>query len=938
MTGNILRRCVVCVGAIAVAAVLSSASWADEAAGQLGLAPDGKMHLLMNGSELCVLSPFSADQGWKFSAPNAAPAQGPDSSTFTMKVGNAEIAGEAKLVVKDGKGEAEWSFKTQKDVTVNCLAISINFPIAVLGGGTFDCDGKKGTFPLVFSGSSGLGGADVTAFGVNFPDGKSFTFTFAKPAYVGLQDNRQWGGQTYTIRVNLVKGMNVRLTPSESYALKMAVSIPGGLSCFKDHPVKLAADEEWVPLKDELEIEPGSALDLTGCGFTDGPCGSKGRVIATPEGHFAFADDPKTPRRFYGVNLCFSAQYLPKEQVDKLLDRLVRLGYNTVRIHHYEFALTKPDWKPGFDWDPGRVDQLDYLMAGCAKRGLWLTTDLFVSRPVPGTQIGLSGDRPEPDKFKILVPVYEPAYKDWQTFARKLLDHVNPYTGRRVAEEPALAWISLINEPPVSHSFGGKTLPEWTAAWNRWLAQRYPNRDDLDMALGDLADTEDPAAGSVVLPDNLKSGTRRARACQVFHADTEKAMLERMRSFLRDELKCPALLTDLNNAGPGIVPMMAPRAEFDYVDEHFYVDHPVFLDKQWQLPSHCGNANPIREGAPGASGVACVRLWGKPFTISEFNYSGPGRFRGVGGVLTGAMAALQDWDVVWRFAYGHKDKDLFEPAPIDYFNLANDPLNQAADRAAVLLFLRRDLKTAPNRVAVVMPKETLRNPPSRLSMAGLEPAAWLTRIGCAVVDDPTQVPADAVVVPVRSAFDRSAVAALLSERKVGAEEVDGAIRSETGEIVIDKKRGVLRIDTPRTAGGYADAGQEIDAATAGVKVAGITTGATLFVNSLDANPIKSSKRLLVTHLTDLQNTGASYSETARQTLLGWGTLPHLVRDGAATVRIAVVEPAAYSVWALSPGGKRLEKLEAKVEGAELVFTAKVRGPDGARMLYEIARQ
>ena len=31
---------------------------------------------------------------------------------------------------------------------------------------------------------------------------------------------------------------------------------------------------------------------------------------------------------------------------------------------------------------------------------------------------------------------------------------------------------------------------------------------------------------------------------------------------------------------------------------------------------------------------------GKPFTITEWNFSGPGRYRGVGGILTGATAAL----------------------------------------------------------------------------------------------------------------------------------------------------------------------------------------------------------------------------------------------------------------------------------------------------------
>ena len=33
------------------------------------------------------------------------------------------------------------------------------------------------------------------------------------------------------------------------------------------------------------------------------------------------------------------------------------------------------------------------------------------------------------------------------------------------------------------------------------------------------------------------------------------------------------------------VQLQAVRTEFDYVDDHFYVDHPRFLERSWSLPS-----------------------------------------------------------------------------------------------------------------------------------------------------------------------------------------------------------------------------------------------------------------------------------------------------------------------------------------------------------------
>ena len=162
------------------------------------------------------------------------------------------------------------------------------------------------------------------------------------------------------------------------------------------------------------------------------------------------------------------------------------------------------------------------------------------------------------------------------------------------------------------------------------------------------------------------------------------------------------------------------------------------------------------------------------------------------------------------------------------------------------------------------------------------------------------------------------------------------IAGQEKQIVIDTKNSVLTIDAPRSAGGYAEKGQTIT--TGSVEVSELTYGATVFVNSLDAAPIAASRRLLVTHLTDLQNTACHYAEGAKQTLLDWGRLPHLVRDGSARIRIAVADPEKLTIWALAVNGRRVEKVDAKIEGERLVFIANVKGAEGARMLYEIAEK
>jgi hypothetical protein len=728
--------------------------------------------------------------------------------------------------------------------------------------------------------------------------------------------------------------------------------------------VVITAGPDWIPLTPELEIEPGSALDLSGIGGTDSPAGKHGWVIAGQDGQFAFTDSPEIPRRFYGVNLCFTAQYLSHDQSDRLAQRLERLGYNAVRLHHYEAELTLGS-KVSTTLNADKTDQLDYLVSALIRHGIYLTTDLFVSRPVRWSDIGMEQEGMVPmHTFKILVPIHSGAFENWKAFARNLLNHTNAYTDRRYADEPALAWIAMINEGNFGNFFKDlKTFPEWKLAWNRWLAGRYKSWDELARAWGsDLKLEEDSANDSVEFPDRLQIDGLRARDCIAFLGQTEKNMVARMKTFMHDELHCRALISN-SSSWTRFTTDQATRQIYDYVDDHFYVDHPQFLETPWRLPSRSSNASPLAEGAPGGRSLSFTRLYGKPFTVTEFNYSGPGRYRGVGGILTGALGALQGWGGIWRFAYSHSREADFNPSRTTYFDVASDPLAQAAERASLCLFLRGDLKTAPHSVALTMTEADLAKPAARIP--NLAPRwhwlAWVTRVGTEVVSEPATPLPHLALLPLgwqspRSAYPRQPLidadpysiqndklVTALGQHKLfePSDTPDPAklfFRSETGELTIDGPGNRLILDTPKTAGGFAPDGGLITAANGGVRIEIAGSDATVWVSALDSKPIRSSHRLLVTHLTDLQNSGVTYRESARQTLIEWGGLPYLVRSGKATVSITNAFAGSMTVWALSPGGKRIATLPTRTQGGAFSFVAETGANPGiaARILYEVA--
>jgi hypothetical protein len=739
----------------------------------------------------------------------------------------------------------------------------------------------------------------------------------------------------------------------------------------KGPPVTITAGPNWLPLDVSLDVEPGSALDFSTLVPRHAPAGKFGRVVVSPEGKFAF-EKRAVPARFYGVDLCCTAQYLPHALADRLADRLVRLGYNAVRIHHHERWLWEPD--PGVRWQSDRLDELDYLFAALKRRGIYVTTDLYVSRLValaevyPETAEGKRGGTApaagaakqwtfenyyntgpgnfDVQQYKMAVYVNPRAYEDYKKFSRALLEHKNPYTGLRYADDPALAWISLMNEDCPGNFIAGLNGPlrdDWQRAWNRWLTARHPDRDSLIGAVGVLPDDQDHVRGTVPLA-TISSTTPLGVAFSMFVADVQRDFVQRTRKFLRDELGCRALLSDCNGwTNP--VQLQGVRSDFDYVDDHFYVDHPTYLAPTRVPPSRSANVSPIAGGAPGGRRCAFTRVYGKPLTITEFNYCGPGRYRGTSGLLTGAMGALQDWDGLWRHVYSYSRENIERPAAMYYFDVAADPLTQAAERAGLCLFLRGDLEPAKHAVAIdCMPGDLLASAKTaRDRTPPWDGLAWLTRVGWRIGDSSKLTGTDLSLAfgTEGKVFAPGTEKAILETFRLrgwlpAGNRTDFAknrFQSENGSVTVDSPENMFTLDTARTAGGFAPAGKRIQTRAASIDI--LDAEATVWVTSLDGRPIADSRRLLITHLTDLQNTGTRFADRSQQALLAWGKLPHLVRAGRANLALRIQDAGRAKVFSLAVSGRRTGEVQAEVGNGTLSIPLSVDAGGKARMLYEV---
>jgi len=158
-----------------------------------------------------------------------------------------------------------------------------------------------------------------------------------------------------------------------------------------------------------------------------------------------------------------------------------------------------------------------------------------------------------------------------------------------------------------------------------------------------------------------------------------------------------------------------------------------------------------------------------------------------------------------------------------------------------------------------------------------------------------------------------------------------------GAVSVNRDTGTFVVDTPRTAGGFTEGGM-IETKLFVAAVGGAP--ASVWASSLDGKPLDRSSRILVAHITDVQNSGITYSERARRTLLSWGGLPHIAEAGKAIIALNSDTPDKLAVWRLANDGTRVAKVDASVvDGGRLVFHANTaHDKEAATLYYEMVRE
>ena len=406
---------------------------------QAVISPVGAVQLQAGEAVIGTLAPGVFESGWHAAAllpagADAAMMEGlahgqiraPSGGRVDVEVHSTRVTGGVHLT---------YHLTPRSDLRLNSLHVEIPIPAGKLLDGTFTMDGATLPFPTAFA-QVVLRAAPTTDLLLDFPDRSRLQFHFASPTPVLVQDDRQWS-DSFSLRFGPQDSAAPLWPAGRTYEQEVTLTAPGGIAVSYDGPVTLAAGPEWIPLDAEQDIVPGSALDFTDITPWHAPAGMFGRITSDHAGHFVFAQRPTEPVRFYGVNLCFTGQYLATRRPIYWPPGCG--GWATTRcgLHHYEGELI--DRAAGNDvrLRPEQLDKLDYLFAALKQHGLYITTDLYVSRPVPAAALwdGATG-QVEMNEYKMAIPVNARAYRNYLSFVRALLGHTNPYTGLTWAQDP----------------------------------------------------------------------------------------------------------------------------------------------------------------------------------------------------------------------------------------------------------------------------------------------------------------------------------------------------------------------------------------------------------------------------------------------------------------------------------------------------------------------
>ncbi|MFP4381813.1 MAG: beta-galactosidase [Candidatus Sumerlaeia bacterium] len=918
--------------------ILAAASMDVSAQPSLTVYPDGNtIKVVKDGGELFHLTPAFWGPQW----------------AWTGVGGSFQAEGNKSVLDYDGKiNKSELTYNMRIVAALNGNTLHIDYTIAP------KTPGESGLMALVLKPGKMYGGQKALRFegessgvaNLPVPQGnigqgvKSLRFgegsNEVKIQFQNPRDLSGFGGET---RILLAEsGMQ-----NQPIQASLQVELPAEAQHFKslDEFPKPDNWNDWFEFSADSQADGNSVISMAN--WLDAPAGKHGWVEMR-EDVLVYQDKPL---KVWGLNNAFANTAPDKKIADKRADLYAKYGVNCVRLHK---IIDGVGWAgiqsqdSAVEFDKEGLDRLDYYVAKLKEKGIFVKFSVMFGSPnlgpadkqyVPymdelGQLSGRNAKRMKPGGGSMF---WSPEIRDVRSLQiTNLLNHTNPYTKMRYADDPAVMIVEMTNEESALFFSSMGTLMKherfYTYVGQRfaqWLKEKYGTEEALKEAWGEggglnsFGETKavDEKWDEIIIPygnpwfwdpANLNTSQKAKKArlldSMVFLGELQTETYQVIDKAIRDTGYKGLVMSSNWQAGSDYshYTNLYSDAQIGMIDRHNYYSGPSMLQ------------------SPGSAllSMGMQQVADRPFSLSEWIHTPPSLLGVEGPAVLGAYGfGLNGWDISFMFENGD-DGEISKSLYSQTWDVTA-PTIMGVFPAVARQVLRGDVKESE-----VLAKRNVYVPELGEGKLGFSDSLIMDYDY--KIMDSDKVPAKSLAVA-RSVVDFVDEPTPTPEFDLSPYKKDGSLVSSTGQLRWTPKdaydqKGYFTMDTPGTKAvvGYA---RGIESRLSGMAITPRSDYAAIYVTAPGADEtLNDAKSWIVTTIARAMNKDMVYFD---RNILKKGKGPIMMEPVQVEIQLPSNRTNAV-VHILDHDGRRTGKT-IQTQGGKLLLD----GAETSTVYYEI---
>lgn len=677
------------------------------------------------------------------------------------------------------------------------------------------------------------------------------------------------------------------------------------------------AQEPWFPLKIEESTEK---VEFDMSHWLHKPAGKHGFVQIDGD-RFVFEDG--TPVKFWGTNIASERPFMPPAEAEAWSEWLARYGFNAVRFHKFTWRasdgihstrITDEKWK-----------NFDYLCHRLRENGIYYGwSHIYGHKVMPGDSSRLLAySEVAGTKFPwshlngttaSLVNFAEDLQELNIELTVNMLNHVNPHTGLRYADDPALNFVEFQNEDNAFWSAIERSLEQAPTyrkllceKFSNWLLEKYGTQENLLKAWNNEGLPEGhnlnlkniyPQPNHGLFGWEYEQAIKENRPVKQHILDKAAFLYEEQMKFYRKFEKAVRetgykgpLVASCWQAGTGLTHLLNLHTDYEIgiIDRHNYFGGG---EGHSLRPGPFANESMLKLIGSGLFGSGLQQVSNRPFAFSEWMSLIPNEWTAESAPIIAIYGmGLQGWDASYVFATDYRQFTPTIQTPGGGIYNATVPTQLALYPALATAIYRNDIEEG----ATVVDR--------RVNIAELLNGDTTFREKVEQDHDRKVLkgdfPLEAMAIgKVRITFTHDNPAEVVS--KLAPFIKEGQVFSNTGQLMWDKS-GYFTVNTKGTQGvvGFAE-GKKIE--LDGLTLQTTNPFAVILATSLEPDKgFSESKQILVTTIARTRNTGMKYNNDHTE-LLEVGGPPMLIEP--VTVNLQLKRKGRYTVHVLDHLGRK----------------------------------